>query len=160
MACTLYGAKFYIVITSPSCWIMLSIAISSYLRAKLIRQTIDLTHCCSLIQLPLPRTPFQLYWKNFILFATLKYFNQKDFPLSLLLLGHSASLTHWEKIAVSLNLNSTSLCNLLSYSFLTFFQFSLNSWNNNGIQNWTLLCNKSQYVKNYISICWVESYSF
>lgn len=46
----------------------------------------------SLIHMPLPRTLFNFTEKHFNLSTTLKYFKQKDFPLSLLLLGLSASL--------------------------------------------------------------------
>lgn len=133
----------------------LKLLVSKLLGTKLIRQTTDLTHCCPLIHLLLPTEKKTLY-----LIYNIKIFQPKEF-FPLFLFGIYLCFYLWlSGENYSLNLNSTSFYHLLNDSFLVSCPFSPSSWNHDGNPNWTLLCDKVQHDKNYISGDWREPYSF
>lgn len=130
---------------------------SKPLGAKLIRLTTDLTHCCCLIHLP-PSRAFCYFTEKTLSYLQYQNITTKRIFPCLFLSGISASLT----ITLRKKLQSQSkfhkfipFAELLILGVLLVLSKFLESW-----WNWTLLCNKVQYVKNDISIHWLESYSF
>lgn len=102
-------------IPAQSC-LPLRLPLSKLLGAKLIRQTTDLTHCCSLIHLPLPTEKIYLIYH-------VKIFQPKEFfPISSSLASISASIYDSQgKIAEWISITQVSMICWIIHPWFPFY---------------------------------------